>query len=286
MTERSNIESSQVPALAAATAAGATPLLGLIGRPSVTHNPLVNPQGSKYDNLSDFVKSLRKGDVLVTKSRDKSLKEKLFSLASPDGFFHAETVLMPNKASWIGKAPSRSSIKKMRSLTERFGPGRDTPIVVLRPKGSTVAQQQEFAENATNRILGREFGIGEMLSSALHDTFVPKINNTGSNVFCEKGVCSTAPAEAFFQQTGKRVVPGVPISKTLPHHLMMSPEFEAVSHYIPKNYSTTPTLLDRIRPYALRGTLGAGLAAGTYLGVRSLQDYLRNKQMLDESENT
>jgi len=83
-------------------------------------------------------------------------------------------------------------------------------------------------------------------------------------VICQGNVCSTMPAQAMKEVTGRGIVPGKAAPDVFPTDFLRSQQFELVGSKLnPEVYKMSPRLRKAL-PYLVRGGIGAGLAGTTY----------------------
>lgn len=264
-------------ALAAATAAGAAPFLGMIGQKKLIHDPTYNPDIKRmtHDELSRLA---RPGDILVTGKGGVNAFKTPQEAVTGSPFYHVESVVTRRNGrartmdaghiyGMDGPEGTRSR-KTMRDYSRQFELHPD--IVLLRPKKKMSAK--EMASYLADVTAGgsHEYQKSNAVTGWLHDLFVPKRGKkTKAKYECKGGMCSTVPGQAL-QNIGRDVVEGVGGRYVMPADFLRSKGYTAIGASL-----TTPekaTFARKAMPYATRAAIGALLAAGAYKGVKYLTD--------------
>jgi hypothetical protein len=255
-------------------AAAAAPFAGLIGQQEIIHDPHLSNKGKRYKTIEALAREARAGDVLVTTKPKFSIWKQTMTPLTGTDFYHTQPIIGRRGNQGVSASsgeffhPSHRK-STLRDLISSSGTLKDltkdySDYTLLRPKNVSKSQTSRIARETGAR-LKRDYDTLSAMRAWGHDLFVPKIpgvENLKGNTICEGNVCSTLPAQAFTDATGRNVVPGKPSKYTMPADFLRSNEYELVGAHL-----KTPgpsTFNRRVKPYVTRAALGAGLAAGTY----------------------
>lgn len=286
---------------AAVAAAGAAPFAGMIGQEKIKHDPHTNKNIRRFSTMDELARNARPGDVIIT-SKPKSIWKSTQSPFSGSQFYHAQPVVGQRggrgttaSAGNYGKNYYKSlSQKNFASELETIGREMKSEkykdVVLLRPKTPLKGKElKTFVSQNLDRARTQYDTTGAIKSWA-KDIFMPKIiphgmlkkekgvtaikyvkmkdPNTGKMakrpLLCKGNVCSTMPAQAMEEATGRRVVRGKHSKDVMPADFLRSSEYEPVGARV-KNTSRVA----RYKPLMARGAIGAGLAGGVYAGTES-----------------
>ena len=294
--------------------AGLAPFAGLIGQQKIIHDPLQSPQGTRFKNYDELSRAALPGDVLVTSKPEGSHWKRVISPIGGSDFYHAQPVvgkrgrsaLTASAGEYADPAWRRQSAKSIKSsLNTVQEAAKEYPdLVLLRPKqGLTGSQQEQFSEKAILRTK-QKYDKQKALGTWLKEIFVPKVEgltNRGKQVTCDGNVCSTLPAQALQETTGRNVIPGKKAQDVFPTDFLRSKEYEMVGHRVSpatqKAYAARSPALNKAMPYLSRGAIGLGLAGGAYaasqdpdvvggaagaLGASALASHLVKKRLGEE----
>ena len=263
-------------AAVAATAAGASPFLGLIGQKELLHDPYLNKSIARM-SPKELAALAREGDVLMMSAPGFNRWKTPQSMSSGTGMYHVEPVVGTRGGRGVVINPGRemtgvsgsNTIRSsdLRDIAERMR-GNTEDAVLLRPKGTDVGQRAAIADEAFTQARG-SYNRPHALKSFLKDLFIPKSSGreaAGVGAAMEGTICSTPSACAAEKVLGKSVVPGKAAIDALPHDYMRSPQYEAVGSTLSKGYRAS-----RLTPILARAGLGAALAAGAYGAVKGVQ---------------
>lgn len=265
--------------------AAASPFLGLLGERPIINDPLKGAKGQDFATIEDLQQHAQPGDVLLM-GKDKGSKFKTY--ITPSGgseFYHAQPVTSVRNG--IGRTLSAGDLHE--SVDEAGVPlNRDTwgdwdftikdyvdssetgykDVALLRPKQPLTEEQLAVLRREHGDRVLREYDSNKALSTFFRNTFVPKwdwLNKNRPETICEGNVCSTMPAQAYYEATGRSIVPGKRAQDVFPTDFMRTNEFELVgSHISPETRAAHSKLSRKMAPWLLRGGLGAGLAGATY----------------------
>lgn len=261
-------------------AAAASPFAGLIGQQPMQHDPLQGAKGKNYASMEELARDAQPGDVLLTSKPKGSMFKNVIMPLGNSQLYHAQAVT---------RAPG--GMGRTLSVPDLFG--EDIPegqghhydyaipeymadpnvnydsAVMVRPKTPMTPEQLEVFQKAVGERATHHYDSSKALGTFFRDMFVPKVpwlQNHRPDTVCEGNVCSTVPAQAYHEATGKRVVPNKPAQDTFPTDFLRSNEYELVgSHISPEVRALENTPWRKIAPLAIRGGVGlgmAGLAAG------------------------
>lgn len=255
-------------------AAAISPFAGLIGQKKLIHDPHINPAGERYKSITDLARAAQTGDVLVTTKPNFSMWKQTMTPFTGTDFYHAQPVIGRRGGQGLSSsagefhdpsykgAPHKQIVGDASKIPEMAADYSD--YVLLRPKNVNKRQTAQVAQNSTKR-LTREYDMFNAMKAWAHDLFVPKIpgaENMKGNTICEGNVCSTLPAQALKEVTGRDVVPGKPSKFVMPADFLRSDQYDMIGAHLPNKGPST--FARGVLPYASRAALGAGLAAGTY----------------------
>lgn len=268
-----------LPQAAAMTAAGLSPFAGMIGRQPIIHDPLQGAKGKDFKSLEGLQRAAREGDILLTSKDKGSLFKGFIDPVGGSQFYHAQPV--------TGRAGGKGYTLSAGDLAgEEMSPAKallhDYPIaehlrndanaysdaVLLRPKRPLSPEELERLRESYGARVQREYDNKKAVSAFLHETFVPKVDALArrrAQTVCEGNVCSTLPAMALHEATGRSVVPGKAAQDVFPTDFLRSTEYELVgSHVTPATRQLQGSAWRKAAPWLLRGGMGAALAGGTY----------------------
>lgn len=269
--DESGISTGQGVAMGAAAAA---PFAGLIGQKPLIHDPHLSNVGERYKTVDDLARAAQSGDVLVTTKPNFSMWKQTMTPLTGTDFYHAQPVIGRRGGQGVSASAGEfhdpsykgAPLKNIVADSDKI-PGMATDYsdyVLLRPKDVNKQEIKQIAQNSGKR-LTREYDMFNAMRAWAHDLFVPKIpgvENLKGNTVCEGNVCSTLPAQALKEVTGKDVVPGKPAKFVMPADFLRSDKYDLIGAHLPNKGPST--FNRKILPYASRAALGAGLAAGTY----------------------
>lgn len=274
--ERSGPSNLQLGAMGAAAA---SPFAGLIGEKPIIHDPLQGAEGANYKNMKEVSRAAQPGDVLLTSKSKGSLFKNFITPAGQSQFYHAQPVT--GRQDGIGYTMSAGDLYD-QGITPSKAKNFDSPIheymkndttsysdaVLLRPKTPLSKEQLKSLQTSYGQRVVRPYDNGKALGTFARDLFVPKLDALTKGrpeTICEGNVCSTMPAMAHHEATGKRVIPGKASQDVFPTDFLRSDQFDLVgSHVTPETAALERSALRKASPWLLRGGIGAGLAAGTY----------------------
>lgn len=275
--------------LAAMGVAGMSPFAGMIGEQPIRHDPLQGAEGHTFETLRDLENAARSGDVVLMSKPEGSFFKNVIMPSGDSQFYHAQPITHTDKGrAYTVSAGDLHGVydnpealrdpdtlfgavkEKNWTLTDYMSSGHHpyTDAVLLRPKKPMTPEElrrfKEAIGDRATRIYDDDKGIGTFF----RNTFVPKhdfFTRGRPDTVCEGNVCSTMPAQAYHEATGRDVIPGKRAQDVFPTDFMRSGEFDQVgSHVSPKTRALEKTWLRRAAPWLLRGGMGAGLALGTY----------------------
>lgn len=279
--------SDALPAVAA-TAAGASPFLGLIGQKKLIHDPTYNSKIKRMSRL-ELERLARPGDILVASKGAFDWYKAPQEAVSGSPFYHVEPVVTRRGGrgrtmdaghifAMEGPVGTRSR-KHMREYSRSFAPHED--MVLLRPKKPISPEQMKKYLADITAGGSHEYQKLNAVTAWLHDLFVPKLRKpTKARYECKGGICSTVPGQAL-ANIQRDVVKGVGARQLMPADFLRSKNYDVVGASL-----TTPqkaTFARKVMPYAARAGLGALLAAGAYQGTKYLTKKL-NERSQDGAE--
>ena len=272
-----------VAAAAVATAAGASPFLGMIGQQPLVHDPYLNKDIPRM-SFREVAEAARPGDSILTSTDGLSPWKTPQSVSTGSGMYHVEPVVGQRDGLGLvikpgeelqGAAGTNEEIRaQLRDIETRMNQGKAKNVLLMRPKDINSAQASAIAEDALTRARG-PYHDARAVKAYLKDIFVPKMERRAKGAIPEVTpgeashhgtVCSTPSSCAYEKVTGNKVVPGQPTIDALPSSYLRSRNFVPIGASLSEGYRAS-----RMSPYLFRGLLGAGLAAGTYGAVRGLR---------------
>lgn len=274
--ERSELSGLQMGAMGAAAA---SPFAGLIGEKPIIHDPLQGAEGQQFKRMRDVSRAAQPGDVLLTSKSKGSLFKNFITPAGQSQFYHAQPVT--GRQDGVGYTMSAGDLYD-QGISPSKAKNFDTPIhdymkndatsysdaVLLRPKTPLTKEQLKALQTSYGQRVVRPYDNTKALSTFARDLFVPKLDaltKGRAETVCEGNVCSTMPAMAYNEATGKRVIPGKASQDVFPTDFLRSDQFKLVgSHVTPETAALERSALRKASPWLLRGGIGAGLAGGTY----------------------
>lgn len=262
--------------------AAASPFGGLIGRKPIIHDPLQGAVGENYASYSDLAKAARPGDILLTSKAKGSVFKNVIDPGGGSQFYHAQPVVTRSRnkgttysaGDFIGDTLEDGRPRDRAFRVDDYVKGPETNYsdgVLLRPKKPLDKKTQKAYLDALDARVLRPYDSMHGVRSWLRDMFVPKIKGVTDrrpDTICEGNVCSTMPAQAYHETTGRRVVPNVAAQDTMPVDYLRSQDYELVgSHVTPETRALQNKWGRKVAPVALRAGIGAGLAGGVYAGT-------------------
>lgn len=254
---------------AAVAAAGAAPLVGLVGQKKLVTNPWEGGRTSR--TWKKFEKSLKPGDVILT--TEKGIRNPWKALQTPMSgtpFYHAELYAGRGRTTGVVEG-ARGVTTKARSVSmKNWLQGYNA--VALRLKGTT-SKQRSAVVRASKRIAerpGREYGTGQAVKAWAKDIFVPKVRRVDRKTKgvprCVGPICSTTASRPLHRVTGINVAGKKP-GDVLPADFLRDKRFKVVGRRI--RGTGGKQLTDRLLslkgvPVAARIGMGALLAGGAY----------------------
>lgn len=263
-------------------AAAASPWAGMLGQQPLRHDPLQGAVGKNFSDLKELSRNAQPGDVLMTSKSKGSLFKNFITPAGDSQFYHAQPVT--GRQGGKGYTLSAGDLYG-DDLTPRQALDYDMLIhkhlaapenqysdaVLLRPKTPMSKSETSKLRSAYGARAQRYYDNDKAFNVFMRNTFVPKLDALKSlrpETVCEGNVCSTMPAMAMHEATGRSVVPGVAAQDVFPTDFLRSPEYELVgSHITPETRALEGRLLRKASPHLMRAGLGAGLAAGAYMAT-------------------
>lgn len=260
-------------------AAALSPFAGLIGRQKMRHDPLQGAQGVEYKDLRSLSRAAQTGDVLLTSKPSGSLFKSVITPAGGSQFYHAQPVTGTmdghgytlSAGDLAGQDIKPSQAKHWDTRIDKYFKQPSvqySDAVLLRPKTPMTKEQIKALQTEYGKRVVRDYDNTKALSTFARELFVPKLDSLARlrpETVCEGNVCSTLPAMAHQEATGKRVVPGKASQDIFPTDFLRSSEYELVgSHVTPETRALEGTLRRKLAPWLLRAGLGTALGAGTY----------------------
>lgn len=261
--------------------AAVSPFLGMIGQQRLKHDPLRN-KNVKRMSLDDLARQAQPGDVVLT-SKPKSLWKTFQAPFQGSEFYHAQPIVGRRggrgttasagnyRDKYYRKQNYKDFLDEVETLGNEMKAEKYKDAIIMRPKKKmSPAEHKKFIEQSLDRVR-TDYDMDRAKSSWLRDLFVPKVKpfDRGKSskikykgnvpVSCEGNICSTVPAQAYSEATGRNIV-RKPGSHTLPTDYLRSNEYVPVGAHI----SDAAQKARRIQPYLARGAMGAGLAGGAY----------------------
>lgn len=270
-------DSGATAQMAGMGAAAVAPFAGLVGQQKIIHDPLMGAKAPSVGSMVDLQRLARPGDVVVTTKPSGSVWKNFIAPLSGSEFYHAQPIVGQRgghgTTSSAGEFAQEGydTLNKAEVLAEadtlnKSMKGQYSDAVLLRPKNLSKAQAKAVAGNSALRSRKPYDSVTGTLAW-LNDVFMPKvkgIERLGRQVVCKGNVCSTMPAQAFTEETGRSVVPGVAAKRTMPPDFLRSTEYELIGSRVDPEKYRKSKLLRKAMPYLSRGALGLGLAGGVY----------------------
>lgn len=286
---------------AAVAAAGSAPFAGMIGQERIRHDPTRNRSIKRFGTIDELSRHAKPGDVLIT-SKPKSVWKTTQAPVFGTEFYHAQPVVgkrggrgtTASAGNYRDKYYQRLSHKNFKAELETIGKEMAEEgykdVVLLRPNKPLKGKElKSFVRQNLDRAR-TEYDTTRAIKAWAKDIFIPKIvpmsalqkmegtttiqyrrmkdPDTGKMakrpVMCKGNVCSTMPAQAFEEATSKAVVRGKLSKDVLPADFLRSKEFSPVGAVVK---GTRP--MHRLKPLAVRGAMGTGLAGATYAGTEN-----------------
>lgn len=273
-------EYDDVPLLIAGGAAAGTPFLGLIGEKPLRHTPSINPAIPHAQSLEELAKGMKPGDVLVTTTPGPGFYKTPQTTVTGAPFHHVVPVVDVDP---VTKRPrvliESDALYDYPTKSPKTGP-RAQPwdaaealqkkypeVIHLRPTEPLSPEQLEKMRKDLVARAKRPYSTGQAVKNWLYDIFVPKLSKK-PGVICQGSVCSTAPAQALYEATGRRVVGNKPVARLLPVDYVRSPLFEPVAAHMPSGGIGPKSRL--IRRLGSRAGLALLLGTSAMLGAEAL----------------
>lgn len=178
--------------------------------------------------------------------------------------------------------PAADFKHEVDTIPRNMKDGKYQDMMIVRPKEKLNPQQMKTFRDQISARVQSQYDMDRVSGAYLRDIFVPKVGPfkrkqeatevkyrnvkdpaTGKinkvPVRCKGNVCSTAPAQAFTEATGKSVIPGKAAQDVLPADFLRSDSYKPVGAVVKGNYGVR-----RAQPYIARAGIGAGLAGATY----------------------
>ncbi len=269
--------------------AAASPFGGLIGRKPIIHDPLQGAVGENYASYSDLAKAGKPGDILLMSKAKGSVFKNVIDPGGGSQFYHAQPVVGRKRGrgttysagdqadiSWKTEAAADPKWRG-RDYASRIDDYVKGPVynysdgVLLRPKKPMSKGTQAKYLNALDARVPRDYDGVQGFKAWMRDMFIPKIKGISDrrpDTICEGNVCSTMPAMAYHEATGRRVVPNVAAQDTMPVDYLRAQDYELVGSYVtPETRALQNKWTRKVAPLALRAGIGAGLAGSIYAGT-------------------
>jgi hypothetical protein len=249
--------------------------MGMIGESKLVNDPNEYPDVKRFSK-EEILAAARPGDIFaVSKPGWENAIGKIPQvLTTGSEFYHVEPVVDKRgknvatiEVSADGIAPTNTpplpygteTIKKKMSKYIEQG-----DLALLRPKFDFTPEQKEKYLDRIKELSPRPYDDAGAVSTWLNDIFVPKpLRRFTSNKTNDSNICSTFPAQALFEATGRRVQQDVSPNRTLPvDYLRDNSSYELVGATDPQEEKVLKNpLATRL---ASRGLIGAALAGAAY----------------------
>lgn len=258
----------EIPYTGAAGALGAAsvPFAGYLGpriKASPFHGKGLQLAGMPFENLEGLAQP---GDVVVTGPIGKRTLQHSFEEAiSGTPYTHAEIVVP-------GRIPSMPNTRSLDELAKPlFNLDREsTDIALLRSRRPVDPTVVDAASRSA--VHGRRYDMGKGVAAGARDVLLPKIPGITDCIHGGTGtrVCSTTPALALEQATGKTTIPGVHPHSTTPGHFPRG-EFDLIAHTSPGTAIERAARARKLfhKGLALRAAAAIPLAGLGYLAADS-----------------
>ena len=262
--------------------AAASPFAGMIGQERIKHDPTRGAKMHRFQDMDELSRRARPGDIILTSKAESSYKTPQSGMFGSE-YYHAQPVVgrrgdqgttvsagdYPEKK--YKQMPRRTFDKKIETVKDMMLGEEYADAVLLRPKRKLApAELEKFVASNIERSKAG-YSKPRAVSAYLKDVFLPKLvpastlNRLGGVTrACVGDICSTAPAQAFTEATGKSVVRGKSAKNVMPADFLRSEHFTPVGRL-----GTGTRAVSRLRPFAARAGIGLGLAGIAYGVMRA-----------------
>lgn len=198
------------PIAAAATAAGGTPFLGMVGERRIVHDPHLN-KNIKRVGLHELERRARPGDVILSSRPGWEGFKITQAPLSGSEFFHASPVYGRRRgkgtvidagdlAEWRDYKPTIKEVSPAAKTVRRHFPEHGyADLVLMRPEKELSPKELRALRKSLTSRAYEPYSVPKGAKAALKDLFVPKLKQVAQTPtpVCVGSMCSALPAEAM-----------------------------------------------------------------------------------------